>query len=131
MYRRFFFLLCSLLYCWITVPATAGEVNLEANVSLIKPYDKVIPGLGGTWRPNFLRYQRFSLGLGCVASVSDRFYYERTPALPVPENMTPDTLATWMYVNDNHMEAITLDFQMKRARATISTIGGSPSGKAG
>jgi hypothetical protein len=102
-------LLLALVFSF-AVNATAEEVNLETNISLITPYDKVTSGLGGTWRPEIFSWGRLSLGLGMVANISSRFYYETTPALPIPDSSIS---SGWKYTNDNHLEVADFDFHLE------------------
>jgi hypothetical protein len=92
--------------------AMAEEIDLETDLSLLRPYDKATPGLGGTWRPEFLQVNRWSLGIGLIANISNRFRYESTEPLPIPDSLqTP--IGGWKYINDNHLEVADFDFHLE------------------
>lgn len=94
----------------VAAVAAAEEFNFETNLSLLSPYDKLTPGIGGTWRPEFLQHNRLSLGFGVIADISNRFFLENTPTQFMPDS---GQATGWMYTDNNHMEMTSFDLHME------------------
>jgi len=104
---------------------SAEEIDGEVNVSLLAdPYDKVLPGFGASYRPDFLQFGRFSLGAGLMIYISDRFLYQ---------DNNPDSLADslayrpggantqWYYEKDFSIEFVDFDFSAEARYQLLSS----------
>ena len=90
--------------------ASAEEIDGEVNVSLLAdPYQKVQPGFGGSYRPEFLQFGRFSLGAGFSISISDRFLYDDNGPLLMPDSVAQNN-KKWYYERDYFIEFVDFDF---------------------
>jgi len=116
-------LLC--LAMLLATVASAEEIDGELNVSLLAdPYQKVQPGFGGSYRPEFLQFSRFSLGAGLMIHISDRFLYQ---------DNNPDSLADslayrpggantqWYYEQDFSIEFVDFDFSTEARYQLLSS----------
>jgi hypothetical protein len=88
----------------------AEEIDAELNVSLVgKPYEKALPGFGGSYRPDFLQFGEFSLGAGLLIDISDRFLYQNNDPQVMPDSVEQNS-KQWYYESDYFIEFVNFDF---------------------
>jgi hypothetical protein len=110
----------------LAVAASAEEIDGEVSVSILAdPYKKVQPGFGGSYRPEFLQFDRFSLGAGLMIHISDRFLYaDNSPqvwpdSVPVPREGGANT--QWYYERDFSIEFVDFDFSAEARYQLLSS----------
>ncbi|MCX6640028.1 MAG: hypothetical protein NTW14_06045 [bacterium] len=94
-----------LLFCLLLmVPAQANEIDGEVDISFVNPYEHFMPGFCASYRPEFLRWNRFSVGAGLALNISSRFKYETTNAQVIPDSLD------WYYFDESFAELTNFDF---------------------
>ena len=111
----------------LTTVASAEEIDGEVNVSILAdPYEKVQPGFGGSYRPEFLQFNRFSLGAGLMIHISDRFLYADNSPQILADSLAyrPGGANTqWYYEKDFSIEFVDFDFSTEARYQLLSSEG--------
>lgn len=87
---------------------SAEEIDGEINISYVDPYERIAPGFCGSYRPEALQWQGFSLGAGLALHITSRFQYEETPVQVIDD--TSHSHYGWNYFNENFLEITNFDF---------------------
>jgi len=107
--KRYFILLACLIF---STAAAAEEINGEANVTVLgEPYQddfKIAPGFCLSWRPDFLEWDRLSLGGGLALSIASQFQYHLSEVNTIADTSHPRF--GWLYFNEYFMEVTHPDF---------------------